>query len=148
MTDEREPEALLELLDLHDGAVPAAAAAALRERLATDAMLQEEQARLTVLLAVVRPPSATFAPGFADRVQARIAAEAGMTATLWRQFPRLAAAAALVIVTLGAGNAVYTRDAASSFVEAVFGLTPVTYETVLADDGADATIAASAEEAS
>ena len=83
-------------------------------------------------------PSASFGPGFADRTMARITAQKVTIApdvlrfaAMQRTFRVLAAAAAIVIVALGAHNTVIARSEGASLLDAALGLQPVSAETLL-----------------
>ena len=86
-------------------------------------------------------PAPAFAEGFSDRTMARLNAARQAapspatlrTQALTRRFPLFAAAAALLIVSLGLYNTTGTTlSADATFVEAALGLEPVTAESVIA----------------
>jgi hypothetical protein len=83
-------------------------------------------------------PAPSFAPGFADRAMARVAASRAAApptvlrvAAMQRNFRVLAAAAAVAIVALGLNNVVLARSDGTTLVEAAIGLQPVSAESVL-----------------
>ncbi len=76
---------------------------------------------------------ASFGPGFADRVMSRVETEqAGpLVGIAPAEFFRLAAAAVLVVAALAAFNVTGSAsDDVLSTLEAVFGLPPITADTV------------------
>jgi len=96
-----------------------------------------EIARAGSMLRGAMPPIA-FRDGFGDRTMARIAASRMQESpdvlpfnAMQRGFRVLAAAAAVMIIALGAHNTVITRIADTSFVEAAIGLQPVSAESIL-----------------
>jgi hypothetical protein len=100
-------------------------------------MTEEWLDRTGALLRASLPPVA-FAPGFADRAMARLAASRATTPpavlrvmAMQRSFRVLAAAAALAIVALGVNNLWVARVEHTTMVEAAVGLEPVSAESVL-----------------
>lgn len=98
---------------------------------------EDQLDRAGALLRGALPPVA-FAPGFADRTMARLAATRAVTPpavqrvmAMQRNFRVLAAAAALAIVALGVHNTWVSRVDNTSFVEAAIGLQPVSAESIL-----------------
>ena len=84
-------------------------------------------------------PAVMFGAGFTDRAMARLVAERITVSpdvlrftAMQRSFHRLAAAAAIVIIALGAHNTMLVRAEHTSLVEAALGLEPVSAESAFA----------------
>jgi hypothetical protein len=99
----------------------------------TDAALDRAGVRLRAAL-----PAADFAPGFADRTMARLAAARATVppamprvVAIQRNFRMLAAAAAVAILALGLHNTYVARADNTSLMEAAIGLSPVSAESIL-----------------
>jgi hypothetical protein len=126
--------------------------AALRTRMEADPSLRAAWERMrSVETLVTSTREEAFAPGFADRVVCSLSAATSapvivMGTALRRQFLRLAPAALVVLLALGAHNVLAsTRPPGQSVWEAALGLQPVTLDEAY---GLDTTLyaALSAEE--
>lgn len=76
-----------------------------------------------------------FAPGFSDRVMARLGAVESMPVVLQRLFFRLVPLAAAAAIVLGAINLRQSRASGQTFIERVLGLPAVTLANAYAFEG-------------
>lgn len=125
------------LIRLMDGSLDDAAARSLRSRLEHDADLRAEWNRLRTMQATLQSHTASFEDGFPRRVMQQLrtapGADESLAEALQWLFVRVEAAALALIVVLAVYNVTAMSDAvaASSFLEALFGLPGTTLENVL-----------------
>jgi anti-sigma factor RsiW len=126
-----------QLIRLMDGSLDDATARRLRSRLEHDTDLRAEWNRLQAMQSMLQAHTASFEDGFSRRVMQRLrpapGADESLAEALQWLFVRVEVAALALIVLLAVYNVTAMNDAvaASSFLEALFGLPGTTLENVL-----------------